>query len=155
MQKRSALENCVCQMMCQNHDAEFLGMVAYHGGIPQVPNLCYLNLGLVKKAGLVIYHEDTYLCTLDFNNWINIEKFTTLAKVDHLGKMTVLLGPLVSFFDKVKERYYITIKHIDVDREENHVLFEMSCKELQQEVYEKIVPCYLAGKQLNKNSLNR
>jgi hypothetical protein len=60
-------------------------------------------------------------------------------KADTKGKSTVMLGPLVPFLFKDKLRHFISIKYIDSDKEENHLLLEAADKASQQKIYEKLL----------------
>ncbi len=121
----------------QNPGAELLGPISYHGGFPQMAKPSVLQLGLTGD-GLILYDYKGWSGKVLCRDWRGIERFTILAKADTTGKSTVMLGPLVPYFYKDKLRYFIAIKYIDINNQENHLLIEPGSETMQQDIYARL-----------------
>jgi uncharacterized protein YqkB len=121
----------------QNPGAELLGPISYHGGFPPMAKPSVLQLGLTEDS-LIIYDYKGWSGKVPCRDWRGIERFTVLAKADTTGKSTVILGPLVPYFYKDKLRYFIAIKYIDINNQENHLLIEPSSETIQKDIYARL-----------------
>lgn len=124
-------------ILCQNPGAELLGPISYHGGFPQMAKPSVLQLSLTEE-GLILYDYKGWLGKVHYQDWRGIERFTILAKADTTGKSTVILGPLVPYFYKDKLRYFIAIKYIDINNQENHLLIEPGSDTMQEDIYARL-----------------
>jgi hypothetical protein len=89
---------------------------------------------------------------VDFRDCLRVERFTVNSKADTIGKSTVLLGPLVPFLFKDTLRHFVSIKHIDRDREENHLVLEIGTEELQRKICSKL---FRFRKRYNMNAIQQ
>lgn len=138
-QKKKAAEKAedvVREIFLQNK-VEFLGDIAYHGGLPQFPKPSMLVIG-VSPDGLFMCDYKGWSDKVYFRTWLSVEKFIVQEKADTFGKSTVLLGPLVPILFKDKLRYFVTVKYIDQDQEQNHLVLETGTEELQQSICKKL-----------------
>jgi hypothetical protein len=137
MQREKAVVVTAAQAIGEIPHAAFLGRVAYHGGFPAISQSTYLFLGLVDD-GLVLYDGKNPPVRTPSRTWLDLNQFTTLQKAHGAAKSMVLLGPLLPFSNKDKTRHFITIKHTDVDGDENNIVFEAADKISQLDIYDKI-----------------
>lgn len=138
--KRTAHVNAVettANLITQEHQGELVGLVAYQGGLSQLPKPCFLYLG-VAEDGLVFYEKERFAAKLEFGDCVNAEKFSVKSKSGNFMKSTVMLGPLVPILFKDKIRHFLTVEYRDMDNEENHILLEITDKKLQSEIYDKV-----------------
>ncbi len=124
------------QVISQNADTEILGRTTYHGGLPQMPKIAVLKLGVTHDY-LVVFDDQGLWYRIYFRDWIKFEQFRTKRKVDQAGESFVLPG-LHPILVKEKIRYFVTIKYRDTNREENNILLEANDKILQQKIYNKL-----------------
>lgn len=122
-------------------DLGILGPVAYQGGLPQFPKPSVLLLALNKEK-LVLFNEHDFLTDISVSDWLKVERFVLRQKTDNRGRSSVMLGPFGSLFFKDKFRLFITIRYIDIDREENNILFELQDRTIQQEIYDQFLERY-------------
>lgn len=124
------------QVISQNNETEILGRTTYHGGLPQMSKIAILNLGVTNDY-LIIFNDQGLWNRIYFQDWINLEQFWTRRKVDQAGESFMLPG-LQPILFKEKGRYFITIKYIDLNMEENNILLETVDKTLQQKIHNKL-----------------
>lgn len=123
--------------MIREHQADFFGIITYHGGLPELPKPCFLYLGLGKDA-IVFYTGENFAAKVPFASCANMEKFSVKAKAGNFMKSTVILGPLVPYLFKDKIRYFVSVEYKDSNHEENNILFE-TAKSEQKGLHEALL----------------
>ncbi|MBP2637189.1 MAG: hypothetical protein H6Q72_3096 [Firmicutes bacterium] len=121
----------------QYPDVQIIGTVSCQGGYPPLPYISVLNFAMAGKVAF-LYDGFGRYGELDCRDWIEVDKFSKKMKTQPSGAH-VLLGPLAPIVIRDKMRHFIAIKYIDINREENHLLFEVDESEAQEEIYNEIV----------------
>jgi hypothetical protein len=131
------------------HIVEQLGSVSYHGGLPQLPKPVALKVGLASDS-LVIYTTKGASDCVGFERIRKVDRFTTRRKADLRHQSVVLWGPLAPMVFKDKIRHFMVINYLDVNNDENNILFESRSAAMCQGLYKKISDCRLAYSQQNQ-----
>ncbi|MBP2656182.1 MAG: hypothetical protein H6Q73_3751 [Firmicutes bacterium] len=143
--KKKKADNVISQitneLLFQNPHTELLGPMTYHGGFPPMPKPSVLQMG-VNHDNLILYNYQGWSDKVNVRDWCSVEKFTVQKKADYVVGSVTLLGPLVPLFFRDTFKYFITIKYIDIDREENHLVLETGNSKLQEQVYTKLFRHY-------------
>ena len=113
------------------------GEVTYQGGFPSMPKPARVTVG-VSDDYVVMYDIEGTWGKVDFAKVKNIEKFTTRKRPDTKGRSFVLWGPFVPFLLRAKTNHFIVINYIDVNHEENNVLFQSNKAAQINKVFEEI-----------------
>lgn len=113
------------------------GEVTYQGGFPPMPKPTQVTVG-VSEDYMVLYDFKGTCGKVDFGQVKKIEKITTRKRPDTRGRSFVLWGPLVPLLLKVKIQHFIVINYIDVNQEENNVLFQSKDAAQINKVYEEL-----------------
>lgn len=111
---------------------ELLGPVSYQGGFPTIPRPAPLKVGLAGGS-LVLYSLKGEAGTIPYQQIKKIEHFTTRTKANLKNKSVVFWGPFAPMIFKDKFRHFTLIKYIDIDNDENNLLFELKDKGACQE----------------------
>ncbi len=121
----------------QNQDAEIVSQVIYHGGLPEFPKPAVLYLALDKEK-VIFCDQQSIKSRVCFENCIALDEFTICQKASKWSKSVMTMGPFISLLFKDKVRYFVVIKYIDSDQEENHILLESADKRTQEKVWDEI-----------------
>lgn len=123
------------KVLTEVENGELIGRLIYHGGMPQIPKPSSLTVGVLPDS-LLLWNYRGEKNFVNFDSWIKCEKLTTETRPDSRGLLVTLLGPLIFLFTRQKVRYFIVIKYIDCDEEENNILFECPGEASQKQAYD-------------------
>jgi len=114
-----------------------IGKAVYHGGFPPMPRPAHVSVGISEEY-IVFYDENGVNGRINFNQFIKIDKFTTRKEPDLKGRSLILYGPLVPIIFTAKIKHFITINYVDVNNEENNIVFEIRGIASMQQMFERI-----------------
>ena len=100
-----------------------LGMVSLQGGLPEHPAQGRLYCAL-QREGLVLYDEAGYAGRIDCSAWREVDDFILRRISRSPFKSVFLFGPFASVLFKDTFRHMVTLRYIDQDDEDNHLVLE-------------------------------
>lgn len=122
------------KVLAEVNNGEVIGRIIYHGGMPQMPKPAPLVIGVLPLS-LLLWNDRGEKTSVDFDHWLKCEKLTMETRPDTRGLLVTLLGPLIFLFARHKARYFIVIKYLDCNEEENNILLECGQEANQQHIY--------------------
>ena len=118
-------------------ELQYLDLVSYHGGLPEIPKPQKLHIAVTKDY-LLLFSSPQRFCKVAFGRWRSIETFTTKPKQAPVKQSLLFWGPLVQLLNKEMLRHFIVIHYMDSENQVNNLLIELSSREKAEEVYEKL-----------------
>lgn len=120
-------------------NAEYLGMIPYHGGFPPIPLLQKLHMVLADNCLLFLFDKDGVSEKLDFNDCRQVDTFTLKQDPAQPGKRISMIGmPYLGFLKKPKYRHFLVIKIMDHQHGMSNVLLEARDQDELRSLSEKI-----------------
>lgn len=99
-----------------------LGQVAYQGGLPEHPKPGFLQLA-VNEDGLILYDGSGFHIQISAANCLEHDFFKIGRSASNNRKSTMLLGPFTQTLFKGKPLDMVSVRYIDSNRNDNHLLF--------------------------------
>jgi hypothetical protein len=116
--------------------SEIIDNLSYQGGFPPMPKPSRLNLGLTESE-LVLFDKAGNNGRIDYGDIRKLDKFTT--KHERERKLPLMAyGPIAMVFNKPTFRHYFTMEYVDVNKENNNIVFMVGTREIAEELYKTV-----------------
>jgi hypothetical protein len=117
---------------------EIVDNVNYQGGFPPMPKPVRLSLGITESE-LVLFDKLGNNGRVEYGKIKKTDRFTT--KTERKRKFGLMAyGPLAMVLNKPTFRYFFTVEYIDIDNDDNILVFMVGTREIADNLYKTIKP---------------